>query len=279
MVETLLVRISKGEHVQDFKEGKLFMSPLSSFADLEKRSDKDKARGDYHEGVFGTLSRKDRDQLFSQGDGPILNKAIIGEVTLISDNFLANNVLCLYNLKIDHERKLIEKPSPKIEEFGYEAQEPPVALCIKNKDLFLYQIEKAIMKSFNWDESGVPIQYALFGDINYISRHQSPQPPHWSQLLKKEPSYSYQNEWRLILAKRVRDRNPIQYFEIGDQFDNILEIPLHDFIYNLEDYFPEYQVVEKLEDYPFSVKIYNKPALDQDFEKVCQEGSRIMFNL
>ncbi len=176
-----LAKITKREYAETLLDGAVFMSPLSSFGDLGKRSadSNNNFRGDVLEGVS---------QSFSPGNEPPAFKDILGEATpyiggmgQIAECFLQERVYCLYCLEYCSSHRNFIAPDPRCLDFG------DTAVIILDPSEFLRRICYRLLEIYGnsfW-AGAKRVQYSV--DLTEFTE------------FTKADSYSWQNEYRIAL--------------------------------------------------------------------------------
>lgn len=227
--------------VQSLLDGNLYMNSLSYFRKLEEGKGKkeNKAQKDYMEGVCGTVPKNQLRQLGFHFSKDLLD--VMGDhVPLLSDNYGFNNLFCLYRLQIDERTKSILRPSKQLVDFNDEGSVPKVVVRFRDSEEFLRRLESVLHAALEEQT----IEYAIYGGVTYDSAWTSADGPGTRSAFHKDPSYSYQEEWRLCILSRKWVDEAIS-FPVGNLKDICEIIPLEQFLDHLDQIYPGYTLVDQ----------------------------------
>ena len=212
--------------VQSFLDGFLYMNPLSFFRKLEdsKSGKTNMAQKDPMEGICGTIP-KDRLRQFGFHFSEDLMAVMGDHVTLLSDNYGYHNLFCLYRLLIDEEAKVIQQPSKQLVDFNDNHGVQKVVIRIRDSGEFLRRLETAIHVAL----TERALEYAIYGSVMYSSAWTNADGPGTRSAFHKDPSYAYQEEWRLCILRREWTDEAIS-FPVGSLKDLCEVIPLEQFL-------------------------------------------------
>ena len=187
-----LFKIIDEKYCNNMLDGNLYMNTLNYF----RNSEDNKAQGDIFEGIIGTINPNQQRQY-----GFSFNESILsmfkGGLILRSDVYGFFNVFCLYQLNVNDENKTVQIPSKKLTEFVEDNSPNKVVVRIKDRIEFISRIEKAIEQEI----AECKHQFAVYGNVVYENIWQSADEPGYRGIFHKDPSYSYQNEWRLTMLR------------------------------------------------------------------------------
>lgn len=240
-----LYKILDRQYVDDLMRGYLYMNPLNYFRDVEGND----AQGDFLEGTCGAI-RKDQLKNYRFHFDPKLTEMLGENVALVSDYYGLNNLFCLYQLLIDDTEKKVWAPSEKLCRFNDLNSADKVVVRIKDTERFLYQIECALQNEI---DNNV-IEYGVYGNVAYSNVWMNADGPGTRSVFHKDPSYSYQNEWRLCILRYDLDNRPYQ-LSIGDLSDISETISLDQFLLQVETLYPAYEIMNE-----------NAPVLSEKFK-------------
>ncbi len=259
-----LFKIIDPAFAQSLLEGNLYMNPLSFFRTLEEGGENkdNKAQKDPMEGICGSIP-KDRLRQFGFHFSKEILDAMDGRVTLLSENYGYNNLFCLYRLKIDEESRIIQRPSSRLTNFNDEGSEPKVVIRFKKPEEFLRRLEAAIQRALKEQN----LEYAIYGGVVYGNDWENADDPGTCSAFHKDPSYGYQEEWRLCILRREWEEKAIS-FPIGYLEDICEVLPLDQFLDHLDQVYPGYTLVENLEG--------KEPETYRTFSKI-NTVSRLMY--
>lgn len=233
-----LYKILKKHNADDFIAGDLYMNTLNFFRRIEGNV----AQGDPLEGVCGSVRKDQLKQVGIDFDENVVD-AIIGNVSLLSDYYGLNNLLCLYKLYIDDDRRLIEQPEKELREFDGNDGDDRVVVRIKDTEQFLHRVAIAVENGVHTHE----IEYGVFGGVTYSNAWNNADGLGTRSAFHKEPKYKYQNEWRLCLLRNALRDEPY-VFQVGDLSDITEVVNLDQFLEQPESLYPGYSVrAEKVE--------------------------------
>lgn len=233
-----LYKIVAAEHAGDFVGGRLYMNPLSYFRGVEDNP----AQGDPLEGVCGTI-RKDQLRQFGLYFDDGIVDAMRGGVSLISDYYGLNNLLCLYRLGIDDERRLFEQPSERLRSFNDPDSPGKMVVRILDTEEFLRRVSTTLEAAVREHR----LEYAILGPVSYSSAWSSVDGPGTRSAFHKGSEFAYQREWRLcILRPALRDE--AFTLEVGDLSDITETITLEELITNPAPGSVGYTAVERLDE-------------------------------
>ena len=250
--------------VQPLLEGNLYMNTLNYFRKLEGAAQKEenKAQKDPMEGVCGTIPKNRLRQFGFHFSEDLLD--VMGDhVPLLSDNYGYNNLFCLYRLQIDEDAKTIQRPSKQLVNFNDRGKAQKVVVRFQDSKEFLRRLEAALQEALTEQT----MEYAIYGGVTYDSAWTSADGPGTRSAFHKDPSYSYQEEWRLCILRREWMDEAIS-FSIGDLEDLCEIIPLEQFLDHLDQIYPGYTLVEHMPSQP--------PEMYQMFGKI-NAVSRLMY--
>lgn len=232
-------KIINEEHVQSLLEGNLYMNTLNFFRKLEGvTQEENKAQQDSMEGFCGTIPKNRLRQFGFHFSEDLLD--VMGDrVPLLSDNYGYNNLFCLYRLQIDEENKTIQRPSRQLVDFNDKGKAQKVVVRFRDSEKFLMRLEAALHTALT-EQS---VEYAIYGGITYDSAWTSADGPGTRSAFHKDPSYSYQEEWRLCILRREWVDEAIS-FPIGNLEDLCEVMPLEQFLDHLDQVYPGYTLVE-----------------------------------
>lgn len=226
-------KILDKQYVDSFRSGNLYMNSLEYFRKIEGNE----AQNDWAEGICGTVHKNQLRQIgfdFSEE----LQEVMGEKVTLSSNYFGLNNIFCLYRFLIDDERKLVWKPDKELQKFN--DADTKVVVRITDTEEFLRRVDKAVEKNLK----NQIMEYCIYGNIVYSNSWSHADGPGTRSAFHKEPSYSYQNEWRLCVLRNALDRGAFQ-FEIGDLSDITEEISLEQFLKHPEELYSDFAVASE----------------------------------
>lgn len=257
-------KIIDAVHVQALLEGNLYMNSLNYFRELEdsKKAEKNKAQKDSMEGICGTI-HKNRLRQFGFHFSEDLLDAMGDHVPLLSDNYGYNHVFCLYRLKIDEEGKTIQRPSRQLVDFNNKGEVSKVVIWFRNSEEFIRRLETALQAALTKHS----IEYAIYGGVTYDNAWISADGPGTRSAFHKEPSYAYQEEWRLCILRREWVDEAIS-FPIGSLEELCEVMPLEQFLDHLDQVYPGYTLVEHTAS--------QSPEIYQIFGKI-NSVSRLMY--
>ncbi len=236
-----LYKIMAPEFVDSFIQGNLYMNTLDYFRSIENN----KAQGDYQEGICGTIKKSQLGQIGYQLPKYLLDNMLCDNIPLSSDYYAMNNLFCMYSLKIDDDRLTVYKPNKQIYEFNDENGEQKVVVRITDTDEFLRRLNKALEKYVNRNV----IEYGIYGDISYCSSFTNANGMGSRSAFHKEPSYEYQNEWRICILQKLLGKTAF-VLKIGDISDIVEKHCLDTFVNSLENIYPEYTAVSDTSNTP-----------------------------
>ena len=229
--------------VQSLLEGNLYMNTLNYFRKLEGAAQKEenKAQKDPMEGVCGTIPKNCLRQFGFHFSKDLLD--VMGDhVPLLSDNYGYNNVFCLYRLQIDEDAKTIQRPSRQLVDFNDKDGASKVVVRFRDSEEFLRRLEMALHVALTEQT----MEYAIYGNVTYGSAWTSADGPGTRSAFHKDPSYSYQEEWRLCILRRDWVDEALS-FPIGNLTDLCEIMPLEQFLDHLDQIYPGYTLVEHTE--------------------------------
>lgn len=233
-----LYKIVAKKHAGDFVAGRLYMNSLSYFRGVEDNP----AQGDPLEGVCGTI-RKDQLRQFGLYFDDGIVDAMRGGVSLISDYYGLNNLLCLYRLGIDDERRLFEQPSEQLRSFNDPGSPGKMAVRIRDTEEFLRRVSSALEAAVREHR----LEYAILGPVSYSSAWSSVDGPGTRSAFHKGPEFTYQREWRLcILRPALLDE--AFTLEVGDLSDITETLTLEELITHPAPGSLGYTAVERLDE-------------------------------
>ena len=241
--------------VQSLLEGNLYMNPLSYFRELEEgaRKEGNKAQKDPMEGVCGTIP-KSRLRQFGFHFSEDLLKVAGDHVTLLSENYGYNNLFCLYRLKIDEDNKTIQQPSRQLVDFNDKDKASKVVVWFRDSEEFLRRLETALYAAL--EEQA--LEYAAYGGVIYGNAWINADGPGTRCAFHKDPSYAYQEEWRLCILRREWVDEAIS-FPVGNLEDLCEVISLEEFLNHLDQIYPGYTLVERMEGHsPETYRMFGK---------------------
>ena len=233
-----LFKIIDMKYVDDLLDGNLYMNTLDYFRRIEQGGNQ--AQQDPLEGVIGTISKNSLRQYGINFDDKFLN-VIGGRVNLISDSYGFHNLFCLYQLQVDDETKSVQVPSTDLVKFDDSGKDSKVVVWIKNREEFLTRLEKAIQREITNHTQ----EYAIYGSVVYNSSWLSADAPGNRSAFHKEPSYAYQQEWRLAIFRKGW-KNEAYRFNIGSLRDITTIVQLDDFLKHPETLYPGYTQKEDI---------------------------------
>ena len=236
-------KIVSSEFVDDLLNGILYMNPLSYFRKIEKGDNP--AQKDPLEGSLGTVSKNQLRQYGLHYSDSVL-KMMGDQVNLISENYGFQNLYCLYQLQINDEVKTVLKPSSDLVNFNDPGEASKVVVWIKNQSEFLARLERAIQQEIKTYQQ----EYAIYGSVVYRNSWLSADAPGNRCAFHKEPSFAYQQEWRLAIL-RCGLKDEAYRFSIGNLRDIVTVIPLKDFIEHPEILYPGYALVTEADSNSF----------------------------
>lgn len=233
-------KIIDAVHVQALLEGNLYMNSLNYFRELEdsKKAEKNKAQKDPMEGICGTI-HKNRLRQFGFHFSKDLLDAMGDHVPLLSDNYGYNNLFCLYRLQIDEETKTIQRPSKQLVDFNDKGEAQKVVVRFRDSEEFLRRLETALQAAL----ARHSIEYAIYGGVTYDNVWTNADGPGTRSAFHKEPSYAYQEEWRLCILRREWVDEAIS-FPVGSLEELCEVMPLEQFLNHLDQVYPGYTLVE-----------------------------------
>ncbi|MBR0342074.1 MAG: hypothetical protein IJH64_07495 [Oscillospiraceae bacterium] len=245
MEQYYLVKVTGKKWADKFQEGQVFMKALQCFGDLSKRDDSSQNtfRGDSLEGFSESFSNNKNP--YAWIETPFGRKEIIpNQVGLIDVLLLREKVFCLYSLEYKNKHEGFCVPDSEMKSFG------DTAVIITNPFEFLRRYCRAIIKKYDYRfwTAGKRVSY----DVDFENRK-------YFDEFHKAPSYSWQNEFRIVLdlalgkfsretlqevtdyarnsfpGKIVEDMNPDSIadtlvIDVGDIHDISIAIPISDFI-------------------------------------------------
>lgn len=258
-------KIINTAHVQALLEGNLYMNSLNYFRNLENgaKGEENKAQKDPMEGFCGTIPKNRLRQFGFHFSEDLLD--VIGDhVPLLSDNYGYNNLFCLYRLQIDEEAKTIQRPSRRLVDFNDKGEAQKVVVRFRDSEEFLRRLETALHAALTEQA----VEYAIYGGVTYDSAWTSADGPGTRSAFHKDPSYSYQEEWRLCILRREWADEAIS-FPIGNMEDLCEIMPLEQFLDHLDQIYPGYTLVEHM--------VSRSPETYQMFGKISAV-SRLMYS-
>lgn len=227
-----LFKITNLEFVDDLLNGVLYMNPLSLFRTIEK--DSNLAQKDPMEGVVGTIPKNRLRQY-----GLYFSDAVVtmmgDTVNLVSDSYGFQNIFCLYQLQLDDDAKTVQLPSADLVNFNDPGKASKVVVWIKDKSQFFNRLENAIQEEIDAHH----LEYAVYGSVVYQNSWLSADSPGNRCTFQKEPSFAYQQEWRLAIL-RYGWKTDAYRFNIGSLRDIATVIPLKDFMEHPETLYSGY---------------------------------------
>ena len=226
--------------VQPLLEGNLYMNPLNYFRQLEGDVQKEgnKAQKDPMEGICGTI-HKSRLRQFGFHFSQDLLDAMGDHVPLLSDSYGYNNLFCLYRLQIDEESKTIQRPSRQLVNFNDKDEVSKVVIRFRDSEEFIRRLETALQAALTKHS----IEYAIYGGVTYNNAWTNADGPGTRSAFHKEPSYAYQEEWRLCILRREWVDEAIS-FPVGSLEELCEVMPLEQFLDHLDQIYPGYTLVE-----------------------------------
>lgn len=230
-----LFKIINLEYAEGFIQGKLYMNPLDYFRGDIGNS----AQGDWQEGTCGTINKNQLGQVGYRFSKSELEMFANDNVTMLSDYYAFNNLFCMYSLELDEKNKVIFKPDKKIYEFNDANGNEKIVIHITNTAEFLRRLDIALNKYIESNK----IEYGMYGEITYSSAWTNADGMGTRSAFHKEPSYSYQKEWRLCILQKLICKSPF-ILEIGDLSDITETITIDIFINNIDSIYPNYKIVE-----------------------------------
>jgi len=228
--------------VQSLLDGNLYMNSLSYFRTLEDGAPKEgnKAQKDPMEGICGTIPKNRLRQIGFHFSEDLLD--VMGDhVPLLSDNYGYNNLFCLYRLQIDEERKTIQRPSRQLVDFNDKDKAQKVVIRFRNSEKFLSRLETALQAALTKHS----IEYAIYGGVTYDNAWTNADGLGTRSAFHKEPSYAYQEEWRLCILRREWVDEAIS-FPVGNLKELCEVMPLEQFLNHLDQVYPGYTLVEHI---------------------------------
>lgn len=234
-----LFKIISPEYADDFINGKLYMNTLDFF----RGGTKNVAQGDWQEGTCGTINKNQLRQFGYSFLSTELDILANDNVTMLSDYYAFNNIFCMYSLHYDDERRIVYKPDGKIYEFNDENDDEKIVVHITNTEDFFRKLDIAISKYLEANK----IEYGIYGEITYSSAWANADGMGTRSAFHKEPSYSYQKEWRLCILQKLIGKSPF-IMEIGDLSDISEKISIDTFVNHIEEIFPDYIIEEHCPD-------------------------------
>ena len=179
-----LVKIPKTvAFAESLLDGEVYMSPLSSFGDLEERGEdsENQFRGDVLEGVSHSFSDKDQSSFFRDalGEEPS-HPSMLGHIATC---FLQERVFCLYCLEYSESLSAFIAPDGRVRDFG------PIAVIILDPLAFLRRLVDAMLLEYN-DSFWVGAKRVQYVDFTTFTEYDE---------FTKQNSYSWQNEYRIAL--------------------------------------------------------------------------------
>lgn len=211
-----LVKIpSTASFAERLLDGEVYMSPLSSFGDLEfrDRNSQNSFRGDVLEGLSQTFTDPDQSAFFRDAlDGTHPRGAVVGQ---IAECFLQERVFCLYCLEYSEQLAAFRAPDGRVSEFG------PVAIIILEPLTFLRRLVDAMFLKFK-DSFWVGAKRVQYVDVATFTKYDE---------FTKHTSYSWQNEFRVALDlscghadnvawKRMTDACRVMFLQQGGTVDH-----------------------------------------------------------
>lgn len=187
-----LVKIVDKRWADKLMDGEVFMRAIACFGDLSRRSDdsNNQFRGDSLEGFCFS---------FKNHHNPY--EVMPNQVGLIDVLTYREKIFCLYALEYDNESGKFIKPDSRIRDFG------DTAVIIYNPQEFLYRICNAMLQRFENDF------WTSFKRVDYSVEFSNSQP--YDEFCKS-PSYSWQNEFRIVLDLAQGKFNPATINDITD---------------------------------------------------------------
>lgn len=227
-----LFKILDLKFVDDLLNGVLYMNPLSFFRTIEK--DGNLAQKDPMEGVAGTIPKNRLRQYGLHFSDDVV--AMMGDnVNLVSDSYGFQNLFCLYQLQLDSDTKTVQLPIADLVNFNDPGEASKVVIWTKDKEKFFNRLENAIQREIDAHH----LEYAVYGSVVYQDSWLSADSPGNRCTFQKEPSFVYQQEWRLAIL-RYGWKMDAYRFDIGSLRDIATMISLKDFIEHPEALYSGY---------------------------------------
>lgn len=201
LYSNLLTKVTKIKYAEDIRSGKLYMNKLSYFRKLEHTGVGDEREGFLCESASGYI---------------MLNGEIVGECSNIT-TFLDFPIFCATAVsftKTDYNRGKFVVSKQLLKEFMYDENEQYVLLIINGEE-FQKKVRDALAKArLN----------GFWGYVEYTNSKKLPASDELYQIaFRKRTTYSYQQEWRLVIDAHADDHFE---FDIGDISDISWIIPI-----------------------------------------------------
>ena len=179
-----LVKIMDKQWADKLLDGEVFMRPLSSFGDLERRGAdcSNNFRGDVLEGVSQSFSAKDESSFFRDtlGEEP----SQVSGLGQIAECFLQERIFSLYCLEYSESLSAFIVPDKRVLDFG------DTAVIIFDPLVFLRRLVEVMLLEYKnsfW-VGAKRVQYSV--DLTKFTEYDE---------FTKRSSYSWQNEYRIAL--------------------------------------------------------------------------------
>lgn len=197
----LLAKVTKRKYAEDILAGKLYMNPLSFFRKIEKDGIGDDQEGLIAAGSSGFIKYKGE---------------IIAELTNIR-TYLDFPVFCTLSVQfVRHEGNHYKFifPQKLLEEFMYDATEEYVLLIIERSE-FQKRVDRAL--------SHLELQ-GYWGNVVYTDEKKVfPLDQMYRVAFRKQTTFSYQHECRLVVDSHVDDHFDLN---IGNISDICVQMPI-----------------------------------------------------
>ncbi len=198
-----LVKIINKKWADKLMDGEVFMRTIACFGDVLKRSSdcKNQFRGDTLEGFSLAFEKNHNPYTYTiDKDGNIV-EIVPSQIGLIDVLTYREKIFSMYALEFDKEKKQFIKPDSRLAEFG------DTAIIIHNSQEFLHRICYTMLERFKEDF------WVAFNRVNYDVDFTISKP---YDEFSKCPSYSWQNEFRVVLDLALGKFNPDTLEDVTD---------------------------------------------------------------
>lgn len=201
--ELILIKFTSLKFAESFREGTIYMNTMDYFRRIE--GDKD-TRGDFLEGTHSIISKEKLEDIaprlgmyFSEN----IKNAMVGGVSLISEELKYYNIFSMYKLNCDFATGYIEPIDSRINNFG------DTFVLITDFKEFKRRIVMELKKG-KYNTLGFAGEEVKYYRPDDNSQNLGP--------FRKINSYSWQNEYRLIAEPLEYKLKPL-ILNIGDLSD------------------------------------------------------------
>lgn len=199
----ILIKFAPLKRAKSFCRGTIYMNSLDYFRGLE---DDNKGRGDLFEGTHSLIAKDDFDEVLPQLGMCFSKKkkdAIVGGISLLSEELKYYKVFCMYQLKCDFSNRCIEPIDTRVNNFG------DTFVLVFNLEEFRRRIVTELEKG-TYNVLGFAGQSVEYYQYDASTQKLGP--------LKKLELYKWQNEYRLIAEPIEPTLEPL-ILNIGDISD------------------------------------------------------------